>query len=141
VAASTKNYMAYYTDAYNVGGTSYVQHLGHAAATKTGYIDGLLITGTTYNAAAELISGEEGQLSYGDAGPQIRFTDSGQKGAIIFSRFDTSSGMNAAFHFVTDDGSANAAVKAHGLIARARAMIGGNSVNNSYTLYVNGNTF
>ena len=133
--------MAYYTDAYNVGGTSYVQHLGHAAATKTGYIDGLLITGTTYNAAAELISGEEGQLSYGDAGPQIRFTDSGQKGAIIFSRFDTSSGMNAAFHFVTDDGSANAAVKAHGLIARARAMIGGNSVNNSYTLYVNGNTF
>lgn len=133
--------MAYYTDAYNVGGTSYVQHLGHAAATKTGYIDGLLITGTAYNAAADLISGQAGQLSYGDAGPQIRFTDAGQKGAIIFSRFDASSGMNAAFHFVTDDGSANAAVKADGLIARTRAMIGGNSVNNSYTLYVNGNTF
>ena len=70
---TTTNAIAYYS---NTTGTfangQYVTYLNHAAATKTGYKDGLIIDGAAYgNTASDLASNTIGQLSMGDAGPQI----------------------------------------------------------------------
>lgn len=141
---TTQNAIAYYSNATGTfANGQYVTYLCHAAANagtnKAGNIDGILITGNAYGEAANLISNTEGQLSYGDAGPQIRFNSGSQLGAMIFDHYDSTSGMGASFHFVSNQG--NTAVKADGLIARTRAMIGGNSVNNNYVLYSNGATY
>lgn len=121
----------------------YVTYLNHTAAnagtSQIGCIDGLMITGTAYGNAEDLVSNKAGQLSYGDAGPQIRFSSSGQLGAVIFDHYDSTSGMGASFNFVSNQG--DAAIKAGGIIAQTRAMIGGNSVNSSYVLYSNGATY
>ena len=87
----------------------YVKYLNHVAANagtnKVGYIDGIHITGAAYGEAANLISNTAGLMSYGDAGPQIRFTCSGQNGAIIFNHYDNTtpgSTFASSFNFVTD---------------------------------------
>ena len=109
--ATTTNSLAYYTNETGTFGNTdaYVKYLNHVAANagtnKAGYIDGLHITGAAYGEAANLISNTAGLMSYGDAGPQIRFTCSGQNGAIIFNHYDNTtpgSAFASSFNFVTD---------------------------------------
>ena len=142
---TTANAIAYYS---NTTGTfangQYVTYLAHTAANagtnQVGYLDGLLISGTAYgNTAADLISNTVGVLSYGDAGPQIRFTCGEQSGALLFTHHDRVSEMGVTFNFVTNQG--NAAVKASGLIATTRAVIGYNVVDSNYVLKVSGTTY
>ena len=70
---------------------------------------GLDICGPTYgNTASELKSNVAGTLSYGDGGPQIRFSSGsapgqGQNGAIIFTDHDTA-GTGVSFNFLSDQG-------------------------------------
>ena len=144
-SSSTENSLAVFSTASGrviKDAGSYVTYLNHVAAAKTGYIDGLKITGSGYGEAANLSSGTAGVMSYGDAGPQIRFTSGSQNGAMIFNHYDSVSGttMGASFNFLTDQ-SNGAAVKANGILGTTRAAFGQNSFNNSYTLYVNGNSY
>ena len=110
--SSTENSLAFFssTSGRVLADTgTYIKYLNHVAANagtnEAGYIDGLHITGAAYGEAANLISNVAGKMSYGDAGPQIRFTCSGQNGAIIFNHYDNttpSSTFAASFNFVTD---------------------------------------
>lgn len=122
--ATTTNSLAYYTDGTGTFGNTdaYVKYLNHVAANagtnKAGYIDGLHITGAAYGEAANLISNIAGKMSYGDAGAQIRFTSSGQNGAIIFNHYDNTtpnSTFAASFNFVTDQAT-GVALKSDGFI-------------------------
>lgn len=123
--SSTENSLAFFSSASGrvLDGTgTYVKYLNHIAANagtnKAGYIDGIHITGAAYGEAANLISNTAGLMSYGDAGPQIRFTCSGQNGAMIFNHYDNttpSSTFAASFNFVTDQAT-GVALKSDGFI-------------------------
>jgi len=58
---------------------------------------------------------------------------------MIFDEYDSTSGMGASFHFVSNTGST--AVKTDGLIARTRAIFGKNSIDTNYVLYSNGASY
>ena len=139
---TTPNAIAYYADnAGTFANGQYVTYLNHTAANaginNVGSLDGLVIEGVTYNNAADLISNISGQLTFGDAGPQLQFSDSSECGAIIYSRHNNVSGMSGTFNFVND--TSDVAIKSEGLVARIRAAIGQNNVDDNYTLKVNGN--
>ena len=109
-----------------------------------GALDGFTIKGHTFSLATELISGIATRLTYGDSGPQIRFTDdqvaqNGQgsiiKGAMIFSGFSSVEGTHTTFHFVTHTGKT--AIRTDALLLHEKAIIGSN-VPNVNALEVNG---
>lgn len=141
---TTTNALAYYSDtAGSFANLQRVTALNHVSLTtpagNTSYQDGLRIVGTGYGDAAQLLANADGATAYGDGGPQIQFSTgaSNQDGAIIFTHYNNTSGMQESFQFV---GQSPVAVRADGLIAKTRAIIGDNQVNTSYTLYVNGNS-
>lgn len=144
---TTTNAIAYYSGTNGAfANGSYVKYLAHTkvttgTSTTEKFIDGLHISGTAYNAAADVISGVDGKLSYGDAGAQIRFTDSDQSGAILFHRWD-SGGNSVSFNFLSNQSTANvgALVRAGAFAAVERAAIGQLTTDTNYVLKVNGVT-
>ena len=125
---------------------SYVQ------AHKAGiYRSGLHIYGPTYgNTAADMVSGTaDGDIRWGDGGPQITFDTNatpgnGQVGALIFTDNDYA-GAGASFHFVTNQSSdstgGSLTVSAPRFRARKCLTIGLNSDTTSYNLSVNGTSY
>jgi len=98
----------------------YLRGLDHlnalAGINRVGWWDGLHITGLTYEDSADLVGNVDNEMSFGDSGPQIQFTDDTASGAIFFNRHTDNSGLSATFHFVTDGGTT--AIKTDGFIAR-----------------------
>lgn len=119
VLDGTESHLAYYKAAKTIGYTPNITFInGLAADVGTGKIYGLEISGAITGTAANLKAGEIGILQYGDAGPQLRFDSSGQKGAIIFTEYDNMSDSGgASFHFVTNQYSQGAAIRAKYLTA------------------------
>lgn len=113
------SHLAYYSAARTIDYTPNIIFInGLAADVGTGKIYGLEISGAVTGTAANLKAGEIGILQYGDAGPQLRFDSNGQKGAIIFTEYDNMSDSGgASFHFVTNQQSAGAAIRARYLTA------------------------
>ena len=119
---------------------TYLLSLDHAealaGANKRGNWDGLRITGLTSTIADDMVSGVADVMSFGDAGPQIQFVDDATYGAIIYNSHLNNSGMTAAYNFVTAGGYT--ALKADGLIAKSKIIIGSEVVDSNNALKVSG---
>lgn len=119
---------------------NYLKSLDHtdalAGINKVGSLDGLWITGYTYSNSADMVSNVADQMSFGDGGPQIWFTDDDTTGAIIYNRHINNSGMDAAFNFVTSGGYT--AIKTDGLVAHSKVAIGVANVDSTAALKVIG---
>ena len=119
VEDGSASHLAYYSAARTIDYTPNITFInGLAADVGTGKIYGLEVAGSVTGTADKLKAGEVGILQYGDAGPQLRFDSNGQKGAIIFTEYDNMSDSGgASFHFVTNQNSQGAAVRARYLTA------------------------
>ena len=143
---TTKNGIAYYS---NTTGTfandSHVTHLAHTKVTvgtsaTEKFLDGIEITGTAFNTAEDVTSSTTGVLSYGDAGPQIRFADNDQKGTLLFHRWDNGD-SSVSFNFLSNQGGSGALVRAGCFMANTRAYIGYNTLDTTYILKVAGASY
>ena len=109
-----------------------------AGVNRVGWLDGFAILGQTFTQASDLVSGVANQMAFGDSGPQIQFTDEDVTGAIIYNKHLENSGMTTAFNFVTSNGTV--ALKADGIIAKQKLVVGELSVDNNNTFKVTGSS-
>ena len=152
------NTLAYYNN--NIGTFSYTGNITYMPniqaelpyqtvnETSTyGNVTGLHIRGRSF------ISPDRNRLLFGDAGPQIRFTDtedasSTKTGAIIFTRDGTLSGAGPSFSFVNGYSSNNQTISERntviitdGIIAHTQLGIGVEQLNQNYALEVQGDSY
>ena len=124
-----------------------IPYLVNEQANSYGTITGLRIQGRGY------APNNRNRLLFGDAGPQIRFTDysstsDNKTGAIIYNRNANLSGFGASFSFVsgyktnnTTISERNTAIITDGLIAHAQLGIGIETLDPNYQLEVHGNSY
>lgn len=152
------NTMAYYDNA--LGHFNYTPDIHYldevlasvdsSIANAKGRINGLIITAdATYYSLNDVVAQQNNILSYGDAGPQIRFSVGGHTNAtILFNEHTDTAGSWPSFHFLgqtvtTENGSTrkdatNVVIKSAGVVAHARATIGAQILDTSYVFSVAG---
>lgn len=152
------NTLAYYDNA--LGHFNYTPDIHYLTETlvsaesginrTSGRINGLEIhADATYNSMLDVISYQNNILSYGDAGPQIRFTvGNSTKAVILFNDHTETAGSYPSFHFlgqsvttsndITTTAPLNVVIKSAGLVAHERATIGAQVLDTSYVFSVTG---
>ena len=137
------NTLAYYDNTLgHFNYTNYIKYLKHVpvGGEAQGYQDGLEISGISYYQKADLLDHTNGQIQFGDSGPQIHFrsesTTTPVRGAIIFNEYTETAGAWPSFHFVTENSYAT--IKSAGVVAHTHLTVGSPKINESYSLYING---
>lgn len=138
INSGANNNIAYFSGTNEVSGTTILKRLNETNSLGR-VLGGLEISGAGVGDANIVISGEAGVLSYGDGGPQIRFTpSSSQHIALIATQYDNAGG-SASLHLVSDQ--SRVVFTTQEVVAKTRLAIGVNVPNTTYPLYVNGNAF